>query len=315
MSRQPVTVEQYIKAKGWRYQVNGNQAKIETCPFCKRTWKFSINVNNFLWDCKHASCSAFGGEGCNAWKLFRLLGDLDKYVWSGQQSSAHADIAGNSPATDMESIPDDDAVEDAHGRLMDDLKLVNYLTDEKWWSAETLIQMRVGLTVRWFAGIRQAAPALMFPYFENGVCTFAKFRTLPLPAHPKAFSALKGRPVPIYNADVIKPDMPYLILCEGESDTLTLLSAGERNVIGVPGAGIKKVTWGPRLSLPAKRYLLFDNDDAGKLGAQNFARQFADTLHLSFHIITLPAFDGKDISDWITGGHSLKWLHDETRKN
>src|ERR1019366_4033940 len=88
---------------------------------------------------------------------------------------------------------------------------------------------------------------LVFPYVNGGKYTYAKARTLP-PAK-KEFLGAGGRENPLFNADVIHPDTEYIILVEGEGDCMSVLSIGENNVIGVPGAGMKKAAWLDRLDV------------------------------------------------------------------
>jgi KaiC/GvpD/RAD55 family RecA-like ATPase len=116
---------------------------------------------------------------------------------------------------------------------------------------------------------------------------------------------------------VVKPGMEYLILAEGEGDVCSILSLGEENVVGVPGAGMKQVTWDHLLKYPQKKILLFDNDEDGQKGAKAFAERFGID---QFHNVLIPEFDliepiedkhgirtkGKDITEWIATGKTLE---------
>jgi hypothetical protein len=327
-----VSVEEYIEAKGWSFSYAGREIKLDTCPFCGHQNKLSINADTFLWRCWRPACDRKG----NHVTLFKEMGDLHSYEWNKQPSTHRPTMPKElEPIPNIEvmreALYDDDIDEDdpqyedyetkLHRQLLNrvnhlkrlhnvtGVQIQNYLADERGWDHAAVFRMRLGLTVKWFPSLNRECPALVFPYFERGICTYVKYRSLP-PCE-KAFIGLKGRTMPIYNQDAISVDMPYLVIVEGEADVLSMLSAGEPNVIGVPGAKLSKPEWTDLLKLAQKRILLFDNDAAGREGAQDFTKKY----NLTFHKITLPSFEGKDISDWLLSGHSLGWLRKLTGKN
>lgn len=65
----------------------------------------------------------------------------------------------------------------------------------------------------------------------------------------------------------------YAICITGNCDALALMSQGVENVVGVPGASMKKAAWITELDdiAPERIYILFDNDKAGSKGAQELA--------------------------------------------
>lgn len=91
-----------------------------------------------------------------------------------------------------------------------------------------------------------------------------------------------------------------LFICEGVTDTLTLLQSG-RLACGIVGAQGFKAAW-----LPAFRglhvYLAFDPDAPGQAAAQQVARRFLEARLPAPKIISLPA--GQDVTDFFTGQRS-----------
>lgn len=276
MSLPVSAVEEYAKLKGWDYRIDGNQLVAEQCPFCLSTdYKFFINTNNFLWDCKKGKCLRNGNER----QLKSALGDKIEKTTTYKETGI----------VEREAIPD---VEKAHEFLMDTQIILDQLVDQRGWDIETIVKMKIGFLNRFIREQNREIPCLVYPYFTGKKCNFVKWRTIP--GAPKGFSALSGWDVPLFNANVVEKDMEYLILVEGEADTLSVLSAGEPNVAGVPGAGLKKVTWDKLLDLPKKLFLLFDNDEAGQKGAKEFAERFGVE---KFHNILVPEIDLLDPVD------------------
>lgn len=291
---EPTKAELYCATKGWTYGINGNQLVLQACPFCGRD-KFYINKDNFLWDCKSGNCGKKGNEKT----LKYALGDAIEGI-----ESQHDNVqAANKPAP----LPD---VEAAHDWLLQNDKLMNFLNDDRGWSEATVRKMKLGLGTKWIHSVKQMVPCLMYPYFAGEHCVFVKYRTLP-PAE-KDFAATGGRENGLYNQNAVKKDMEYLLLVEGEADTISVIEQGELNVAGIPGCESKKVTFDHLLTLPKKKYLLFDNDAAGQHGAEEFANRFGVS---EFYNIVLPEFDlsepvgdrtkGKDISEWLLEGYTL----------
>jgi hypothetical protein len=282
--------EQYVNSKSWDYQDNGDQLVVTVCPFCGNdNHKFYIGKENFLWDCK--VCGVKGNE----YQLKERLGDVIKGVDSQQDKAPKKTI-----------MPDWEA---AHKALLANDDVLNWLNDERGWSLEAIKELKIGLDSHWVDDAMR--DCLLYPYFAGKMFTFAKWRTLP-PAE-KGFASTGGKETPLYNQNAITKDMDYLVIVEGEADAISVLSVGEPNVVGVPGAGMKKTAWDNMLNLPKKIYLLFDNDEAGKQGAKKFAERFGIER---FHNVLIPEFDllfpegertkGKDIGEWLQQGNSLE---------
>jgi DNA primase len=144
---------------------------------------------------------------------------------------------------------------------------------------------------------------LVLPYLLHGKPVYLKAR----PPLSKAEAEAKdiprflntGRVVPcLYNADVLNQPIPRVLICEGETDTLTALTHGYA-AVGIPGWSAFKVAW-----LDAFRgktvYLVLDADAAGKQGVLDVARKFERAgLTLPKHVVLPP---GSDLNEFMKDG-------------
>lgn len=290
-------VEEYVVSKGWEYRDAGSNIAVEYCPFCTGDgFKFFINTENFLWDCKRGSC----GRNGNEYKLKSHMGD--RMQQSGDEEVVETKERGE---IKREKVPD---IEQAHEWLLESAPMMNFLNDTRDWGHDIVARMKVGMMNRFIRDEEKEVGCFTYPYFVNGKPVFVKFRTLP--GEKKNFASLNGHDAPLYNQDVIKKDMDYLVLVEGEADCISVLNIGEENVVGVPGASTKKAMWADLLNFPGKLYLLYDNDEDGQVGAKKFAQRFGEDR---FWNIVIPEFDliepiedkhgtrtkGKDITEWL----------------
>jgi twinkle protein len=274
----------YVLSKGWDYEKSGvDQIKIRQCPFCPNdNWKFYINVGgdkkDGLWQC--FVCNEAG----NLHKLMEQQGDSLQGVMSMKEASAGLQTP--------ERIPNIAAF---HKALMDDEEALDYLVGERGFSIEVIEKYQLG--VEMFNSIKW----LVIPYISKENVTFVKYRSLP-PAE-KAFRALAGREAGLFNADCIG-ETQELIMVEGEADCLSCLSNHVSNVVGVPGANVKKATWIQRVVEATKKvYLLYDNDKVGQKAAQEIAKRIG--LERCVNVVLPTEVNGvavKDINEWWKAG-------------
>src|SRR6202000_2827062 len=88
-----------------------------------------------------------------------------------------------------------------------------------------------------------------------------------------------------------------------------LLSLGEENVVGVPGAGLGKVEWADKISKVRTKYIVFDNDAAGREGADNFIASIGGSGCTNIdlgRLVKATGTEGKDITDWVNTGKTLE---------
>ncbi|MCX6719815.1 MAG: toprim domain-containing protein [Candidatus Staskawiczbacteria bacterium] len=88
-------------------------------------------------------------------------------------------------------------------------------------------------------------------------------------------------------------------MCEGELDRLLLMSKGIPAITGTHGAGTFKDEWCKMLGFVRFLYVCFDNDEAGKKGAENALKRLAKVSNRTY-LISLPEEigSGGDITDY-----------------
>lgn len=109
----------------------------------------------------------------------------------------------------------------------------------------------------------------------------------------------KGINAQLYDwENLTKPDIP-LVICEGELDRLLLVSRGVSSITSTHGAGTFKEEWVEKVGKGRKIYICFDNDDAGRKGAERVAKM-VENAGFETYLITLPPEVGEhgDITDY-----------------
>lgn len=143
---------------------------------------------------------------------------------------------------------------------------------------------------------------LVLPYFQDRRPVYLKAR----PPLDKATAEAKGVPrflntgraVPcLYNVDVIG-DADRILICEGETDTLTALSH-DYAAVGIPGWSHFKPAW-VELFRAKQVFLVLDADRAGDQGVRDIARTFDRAGLVLPRRVTLPA--GSDLNEFFRDG-------------
>lgn len=138
---------------------------------------------------------------------------------------------------------------------------------------------------------------LAIPYFgATGTLGTIRFRAVPdaegNQAHPKMLGIHGHAPRP-YNVKALMRDLTYVCICEGETDTMTVESAG-LSAVGIPGATSWNHNMAKLFANYANVYILADNDDKG--AGMEFAKNVAKSVRNSY-IIQCP--DGEDVNSLV----------------
>lgn len=279
-----------IISQGWNFNPpSGGQVAVENCIFCgKGDFKLYIAVSDpeegtrdGLYFCH--KCQATGNLRTLQEKLgLRIAGVDSRAEWAGKKEK-------------QDDLPDATL---CHAALLSDSDAMDYLINVRGFTKEIIERQKLGFKDKVYFHKAGETRALVIPYLSiEGNVTFAKYRTLP-PAE-KDFTCPSGYEAGLYNAPALSDDCTEIIFVEGEADCLSLLSHGIENVVGVPGAGVKKHAWIEAVDrINPTVYILFDNDQAGSKGAQELASRIGIEKCLK---IVLPK-EHKDINEFFQSG-------------
>ena len=287
-----------VISQGWNFNPpSGGQIAVEKCAFCgKGDFKFYIavstdeeldagNTRDSLYFCH--KCQATGNLRSLQEKLgLRIAGVDSRSEWAGKKEK-------------QDALPD---IEMCHAALLSDADVLDYLTNVRGFTREIIERQKLGLKDKVYFHKAGETKALVIPYLSiEGNVTFAKYRTCP-PAE-KDFTCPSGYEAGLYNSPALSEDCKEIIFVEGEADCLALLSHGVENVVGVPGAGVKKHAWIEAVDrIAPKIYILFDSDQAGIKGAQELASRIGIEKCLK---IVLPK-GTKDINEYFQMGGTVE---------
>ncbi|MDP3727005.1 MAG: toprim domain-containing protein, partial [bacterium] len=109
----------------------------------------------------------------------------------------------------------------------------------------------------------------------------------------------KGVEAQIYGWEMLPNTTDKIVICEGELDRLALLSKNIPAITSTHGAMTFKQEWCEKIGKDRKIYICFDNDDAGKKGAERVAKMVENGGNETY-IVTLPQEVGEsgDITDY-----------------
>lgn len=306
---------QLVQSQNWVWKLGTDpNIELETCPFCTKTGfgKMYVEIHGSVSDrknrdglflCHHASCNKSGNLHTLKQHLGLVKADAPQKDWMS--------AAGGQKKQDP--LPDVDA---CHEALLADEAAMDYLINGRGFSREIIQRQKLGLKPKhWFRETGDVR-ALVYPYLVNGNAVWVHYRTLPtMPLSsnvvPKAFSAPAGWDSTLFNGEILLPGISDLVMVEGECNTIAALDHGITNIVGIPGANIKKAIWLDTIdALGLERlYLCYDKDRPGQKAAQELATRIG--IERCWKIV-LPDFTvttedglvraGKDLNEWFVSG-------------
>ena len=139
---------------------------------------------------------------------------------------------------------------------------------------------------------------------KDGECQYFKLRQDPDEGKKKMTSG-KGIEAELYPWNILKQaqvNSDFIVIAEGECDTLLLISKGIPAVTSTHGAGTFKQTWAAEFTKFEKIYACFDRDKAGEQGAKHAIELLQAAGCKSVFRIELPEElgSGGDITDYFT---------------
>lgn len=282
-------IQEYLEQRGFKLKIvegkRGPWFNTNRCPFCH-----SSDWNHFFVDPEsgYYICHRCGSSG-SFLTLKEAMGDMAKV-------STIKDLSVNKeerpPPVSMEEI------EDAHRRLLTDGKTLKYLHSRRF-SMEAINHFKLGVSeedgILW----------LWYPYIYKGTAINVKKRSLP-PAD-KRFKRTPGGESTLLNEEIFDTKPEEIILTEGESDCISLWSAGVHNVVGVSiGAEGINTKWIDQLDKIGRIYLAYDSDEAGTDGAYKMANRLG--IERCYRIVLPPSI--KDVNSFFMMGYTGKQFLD-----
>ncbi|OPY85703.1 MAG: Replicative DNA helicase [Syntrophorhabdus sp. PtaU1.Bin153] len=244
------------------YKVSSGQIVVD-CPYCGKSNHLYIDPQKGVYYCH--KCGERGGWS----KLRKQLGAPGDARVPG---SAPTVIVPASPAKLQYRHPSDGYTSGCRKRLLgpSGTSVINYLYERKI-SLDAIHHFGLGLENR------DGKEWLVIPYMKNGEPVNIKYRTLPPSA--KEFRRWRDGESILFHRDCLKTlkDDDPVIIAEGETDCLTLFSAGFHSVVATSiGAGGIKPEWIDELERFSTIYIAYDSDDAGRKGAKELAMRLGD---------------------------------------
>jgi DNA primase len=139
---------------------------------------------------------------------------------------------------------------------------------------------------------------LAIPYITSSGVVDIRFRTLPQDGDPSKsilgpkYLSMPGATSRIYNPLAIARQEMFIVICEGEMDTITAHMAG-LPAVGIPGVTHWK-NWYWRVFRYRRVAVLADNDDSGE--GQRFAETVVNSIP-SATVIAMP--EGHDVNSFV----------------
>jgi hypothetical protein len=272
--------------------VSDDKESLCVCPSCGRE-KLYINKESFLFDCK--VCGIHGkanGDGL------------------ATTSKQHHIPAKRNP------IPAS-LIHLYIQRLVDSLQINEYVRSyflQKKLPIELAEEFKVGYSIRIPKydnteiatalglinknGNNRFYKRIVFPVMNGGIYVYVVSRAVGLRSDAKYLDMTSPHGKPIFNEDVL-PSIDEVFVCEGIPDTLSMIYHGNKNAIGILGAGTFNESYIDKLK--GKNVILaYDADIAGKINARNIGEMLM-SRGINVRSVDLP--DGYDIADYFAAGH------------
>jgi len=274
MNIKTIAIKEYLDKKGIVYKEASGEL-IAKCVFCGKDDHLYFSKKTGQYDCKIC------GEQGNIFTLAEHMGDKIKDIAVSPLPAASQQKRANF---------DHELVESCHLALPAHIR--QYL-NARGISDAIIDQYSLG----W--GKFYGKTWITIPIKDkDGAFRFFKLRQDPAAGDEK-ITYPKGIEAQIYDWEMLNDASETMVICEGEMDRLLLLSKGVPAVTSTHGAMTFKEEWAEEFKNFKKAYICFDNDDAGRKGAERAAK-IVGKGGIETYIINLPpeVGDKGDITDY-----------------
>lgn len=281
---QTITIKEYLDQKRVEYKEQGKEL-LTKCFFnaCDEDSRGNeahlyFNTETGQYDCKKC------GEKGNIFSLAKHFGDSVKDIALSPQFFSK-------PTKQPTPKFDPALVEKCHYNLPD--TILEYL-NKRGIPNEIIAEYQLGwgrFYSKWWITI---------PIKDRqGNFIFLKLRQDPSVGNDK-MTYPKGIEAQMYGWELV-PDTDILIICEGELDRLILMANGFPAITSTHGALTFKKEWAELIPDTTEIYVCFDQDKAGREGAQKVCSLLKESGVQKINKITLPpeVGEGGDITDFV----------------
>lgn len=248
-------IESYFGSKSIDFTRQGNELMIH-CPYCGEK-KLSVNIHSHVfqcWKCKAENPNSPYIKG-HVSQLQEEWGDIVA-ISSASKVMLPASKAEDSNHTKMANR--------YHANIWANKKALKFFM-KRGITEETIKEYNLG-----FVRMKDQ-DWIVYPSYEKDICKLLKYRKLDPDETPdlqKCEREFNSKSI-MFNQDALDV-YNEIIICEGESDALTLLQAGYNNVVGATvGASTLNNEWYEKLILMDKIYICFDADSAGQKASKD----------------------------------------------
>lgn len=144
--------------------------------------------------------------------------------------------------------------------------LLDYLTETRGLSVETIIRFNLGAVVNPVESDEQETGKIAIPYLTPAGPVAMRFRKMPDAKGPK-YSQPAGSKLTIFNTEQFNSPKAWIVVTEGEVDCMTAVQSG-LPAVGLPGVS----AWRDHYSIIFAGYerviIMADNDGNGDKGAE-----------------------------------------------
>ncbi|TLD40617.1 MAG: DNA primase [Candidatus Jettenia ecosi] len=268
------------------FETNGKTEVSCHCPFHDdKEPSLSVNLEKGVFKC--FGCSEQGGVV----KFIQLLYGLDKKdalerikEEEGIKPDSESSSGGKPKAKTRNSEPTYltlDQVKLIHNQLLKNEAILKTFQDKYGLSLETIEKYFIGYQNEHYVIPIETEPGRWALKEHKG-----------LQSH--------GAKVSLYPSDIIKKDLPYIVIAEGEFKALLLNQMGFPSIAGTGGANTWKREWNSHFT-NLDVILAYDNDVPGRQGATKVVESFKGIAR-NVKMIQWPSFmdsqDKKDVTDF-----------------
>lgn len=274
-----ISIREYLTKKGIQFIENGDEL-ITKCIFShcdddsqegEAHLYFSINTGQY--ECKKC------GETGNIFTLAQFIdGNYDLILQSNNKENLKKEEVSKKIESSHQNIP---------GRI------IKYLI-ERGIKKEIIEKYKIGYGK--FYGKNWITIPIKDKQ-ENYI--FLKLREDPLTGNSKS-TYPDGVNAQVYDWEILKENPEFMVICEGEFDRLVLISKGVSAITFTHGAGVFKEEWIEQLKNIKNIYVCYDNDEAGKRGANKLLATLKEKTNTKLYRISLPEIVGEkgDLTDY-----------------